>query len=615
MSAFKDELTGMQGRLLSVLHGGSILFIFPPFSRSCQGAVLEPHTLQALVRKKGHQADILYLNILLASLIGVDLYEQISNSPRFWMLGERLFARSAYGMPPLGKRPEVCCDEMASIDGAEGLFPSMRDDRVEFDLEKYLTVEKICSAFIENAIETIAALNYKIVWCTIGWEQTNCSVSICKGLKRLCPDIITLIGGMHCEADMARGVSSLSDAVDHVFSGEPESAFEAFLDGLSVGAPNVGRVVDCPPVRDLDTLPLGDYASFFEQVESFLGDERPKKLVVSYETSRGCWKGEKLRCVFCGLNSAERIRYRSKSPKKVAEELKELTTRYPGAVVFMVDHTPPAEYFHNLYPHLRLPEESSIRYQVVANLTLRDLVHLKAARVNRIQPGIEALSTNTLRLINKGTTTAQNLLLMRNALSVGIFCYWYLLWGLPGDRLSEYEKTLALLPLLRHLQPPDSLALVRFERFSLYVEHPEKFQIRDLRPWGVYHMVFPEEAEVRQLAFRFIGDYPSESRDHPELMREIAKEIDVWKKSWKKANLVMHELGDSFYIHDSRRIDGQIKSHLINLSEALEVMRYDNWTGSQIQRWAVQEKLGVAVDSRYVPLITASPDLLMKFEE
>jgi hypothetical protein len=34
--------------------------IVPPFSRSCKGAYLDPHTLQALAAKKGYKADILY---------------------------------------------------------------------------------------------------------------------------------------------------------------------------------------------------------------------------------------------------------------------------------------------------------------------------------------------------------------------------------------------------------------------------------------------------------------------------------------------------------------------------------------------------------------------------
>jgi len=63
----------MKKQIHSVLKGEGILFISPPFSRSYQGALLAPHTLQALVERKGYKSDILYLNILLASIIGGDL--------------------------------------------------------------------------------------------------------------------------------------------------------------------------------------------------------------------------------------------------------------------------------------------------------------------------------------------------------------------------------------------------------------------------------------------------------------------------------------------------------------------------------------------------------------
>ncbi len=614
MNDFDPDMESMKKKLLSVLKGGEILFIFPPFSRSCQGALLEPHTLQAIAKNRGYESDILYLNILLASIIGVDRYETIAGSPRHWMLGERLFARIAHGMPPLGRSPESCEDEALSVSGEGRNHIPMSYEEVEFDRDAYLAIERICYRFIEEAVSAIASQPYKIVWCTIGWEQTNCAAAIFNRLKRTRPDVVALIGGMHCEGAMAEGVASLSDAVDHVFSGEPEWLFDDFLARFSKGEPTE-RIIIGDPVQDLDALPLGNYDDFFTQVDDFLGDDKPKILVVSYETSRGCWKGEKLRCAFCGLNSDERIHYRYKNAEKVAGELKELNRRHPEAVIFMIDHTPPVEYYRDLYPNLRLPEGCSIRYQIVANMTLQDLIHMKAARVNRIQPGIEALSTNTLRSINKGTTTRQNLMLMRNALSVGIFCYWYLLWGLPGDKLSDYEDTLAMLPLLRHLQPPHVLLHVRFERFSQYTEYPEKYGIHELRPWEVYNMVYPGWADVDKLAICYIGDYPSESREHPELMREIAREMDVWKRSWKTANLVMRTFADSFHIHDSRGIEGKNKSYLLDFPRARDVMRYDVYGKSEYQRWAVEEKLGVVADSWYVPLVTASPDLLREFEE
>ncbi len=49
----------IEEKIRSVLTGGSILIIIPPFSRSTKGAMLEPHTLQALASTGGYRAEIL----------------------------------------------------------------------------------------------------------------------------------------------------------------------------------------------------------------------------------------------------------------------------------------------------------------------------------------------------------------------------------------------------------------------------------------------------------------------------------------------------------------------------------------------------------------------------
>jgi ribosomal peptide maturation radical SAM protein 1 len=601
-------------KILSAIGNGEILFIFPPFSRSCKGAPLDPHTLQALAIQQGYKADILYLNILLASLIGVDLYESISNAPRFWMLGERLFARSAYGLPPLGKSPELCTDEAMSISGNKQGYVTTCYDMEEFDLTTYLNIEDTCYSLIETVAPIIGSLHYKLIWCTIGWEQTNCAIAMFNRIKKFCPDTITLIGGMNCEGEMADGIASLSEAIDYVFSGEIELAFNNFLELYSANKLPSQRVISGSPVKDLDILPLPDYENFFAQVELFWGDDVPRKLIISYETSRGCWKGQRQRCAFCGLNSEERIKYRYKTAETAAKELQELTHRHANTVIFMTDHILPSAYYQELLPTLNLPKEASIRYELLANLSLHDLLKLKAARINRIQPGIEALSTNLLQLIHKGITAHQNVLVLRNALSVGIFVHWYLLWGLPGDKAMDYEKTLKLLPLLRHLQPPSTFLHIRFERFSLYVENPEQYRITNLRPWAVYNMVYPDWADVENIAYRFIGEYPCEAHEHPELIREIAKEVELWRKSWRTSNLIMRAFADYYIVHDSRGL-GKDTTHILNVSQAKAIMTYGEYTASELQQWAVGEKLALVVDSYYVPLITASPEILVTFEE
>ena len=146
------------------------------------------------------------------------------------------------------------------------------------------------------------------------------------------------------------------------------------------------------------------------------------------------------------------------------------------------------------------------------------------------------------------------------------------------------------------------------------VEKAKDFAINRLRPWAVYQTVYPDWADLDKLAYRFIGDYPCAAHEHPGLIREIAKEVQTWKKSWGKAKLVMVPFADYYIVYDSRET-GNLKNHMLDFSRSKEIMKYDTYTESENQEWAVQEKLGVRVDSRYVPLVTASPGLLSEFAQ
>ncbi len=76
----------------------------------------------------------------------------------------------------------------------------------------------------------------------------------------------------------------------------------------------------------------------------------------------------------------------------------------------------------------------------------------------------------------------------------------------------------------------------------------------------------------------------------------------------------MKSFDDEYAIRDGRNICEKVKSHALKYTGAREVMRYGPYKDSKYQKWAVEKKLGVIIDSYYVPLVTASPELLMQFE-
>jgi hypothetical protein len=310
-------------------------------------------------------------------------------------------------------------------------------------------------------------------------------------------------------------------------------------------------------------------------------------------------------------------KYREKSYGKILQDLAILNKRYPGRGVLMTDSIMPLSSHKELIPRLNNEEYSHMHYhfQLKANLKLAELIHLKAAGGHIITPGIEALSTGLLGLLDKGVTAGENLNLLRYCRCLGIYAYWHILWGIPGDKASFYKDTLDLLPLIRHFQPPREINHIQLERTSVYLKNPSLYDIRDYQPLAAYRMIYPEWADIRRLGYFYTAVYPCESHRTPDLIGNLLKEWEIWRQTWKEATLIMKPYLNYYIIHDKRDVTGNSQTHVLERNEAVEVMTTAIYKESETLRWAVDRKLAVLVDGWYIPLVTASPNLLMEFEK
>jgi len=600
------------------LEGGDILLVVPPFSSYTPA--LGPHILQKIAQQKGFKTEILYLDLLLAAVVGFDLSKKLGGLELFqyWtMLNERLFSRKAYGMPALGHTPELIHNEAESTQGSGEDNISFFSKEQDIDYQYFFEVEKSCFRFIEVVGEFIAELPYKILGCTINIGQTNASVALINEVKKLKPEVIGIVGGPNCKGDLAEGIASLSNQINFIFSDESEDTFSTFLDNFAHNnLPTTTTIYEGQPVADLDTIPLPDYKDYLNQFKLFLQDTDQDSPYLFYETGRGCVWGKKSKCSFCS-RVFDGIPTRQKSAKKVLSDLKELKKMYPGKVIFITDDHMPLSYFDELLPTLeKEPDVPVICYYILSNVTLDQLIALKKANVTQINPGIEAFSTSLLKLIRKGTTGRNGLLLLRNARSVGLVTSWNLLWGMPKDTIKPYEDYLEVLPLIHHFQPPVTFTRVHFERFSVYYERPEDFGIKELLPYKAYKMGFPEYANIDKLAFGLMADYHSESIENPDVMAKINAEIEAWKKNFSSTILVIEKDVEGYKIHDHRKNIGRSTSFVVSEELANDIMTAKSYpqNKSHYTDWAIEQKLGVVMDGWYIPLIIAKPALLKAFE-
>jgi len=287
-------------------------------------------------------------------------------------------------------------------------------------------------------------------------------------------------------------------------------------------------------IEDLDTLPIPDYDDYFAQLRSssLTGEERPSLL---FETSRGCWWGEKQHCTFCGLNGAT-MTYRSKSPKRAMDELLYLTNRYPGCKVNAVDNILDMKYFRTFIKELAANQYNfGLFYEVKANLKKEQLKLLKQAGIHTLQPGIESLSDNVLKIMKKGVSALQNIQLLKWCRELDVKPVYNIIWGFPGETLNDYLDTINLIPSITHLTPPVGLGSIRIDRFSPNFTSHTELGFGELTPCPAYGFVYPFEDHIlSNLAYYFTADYKNIGSS---LTPKLSDEIRDWQQSYKDSEL------------------------------------------------------------------------------
>lgn len=591
------------------------LLILPPFA-GIDRPSLGLHTLQACAKSAGLGVSVLYANVLFARILSESRYERLCYAPTSDLLGERIFAKAAYGQA-----------SQPTLSTADRSFRSaLPTDELPTacEIQQY---QQLAIEFSDTLADLIANSGHQIVGCNTTFEQTSAAVAILARIKQRAPRITTLLGGANCEGRMALGIRTLSPCIDVIFSGESEVSFPKFLvsDRRHELAP--GTIIEGEACKNLDQLPALDYSDYYAQLELLAPDGHGRNRANSwlpYETSRGCWWGQKHHCTFCGINGGG-MTFRQKSAQIVLTQLPALLAQHPSNKVLMVDNIMPIGYFDDLLPALAsMALGLHAFYEQKANLTLERVVLLKNAGVAIIQPGIEALSSALLALMKKGVKASQNVALLRYTRSAGVSVNWNILYAFPGDHEEHYESTLRLMPLLRHLNPPSGACHLSIDRFSPYFDRPGDYGIANVRPMEAYETIFPSAAAVPDLAYHFVGDYDCAVRRDASIVPRLDAEIEAWRRSWGKPEakppvLLVEEIDAATYLLCDTRADDTSKHQFrfIDKDQARVALAAQSIAkvSDSLRNWAVDDaQVAVILDGRLIPLACARPELIEQFE-
>jgi magnesium-protoporphyrin IX monomethyl ester (oxidative) cyclase len=529
--------------------------------------------LQAALSGTGIRSKVVYGNFAFAETIGLAAYQAMQYAPTDHLLGEWCFARGLLSGPSedgAAEREDEYLDLVLDV-RCNG-FPAQLEQRKE--LMRWIRAKT--AACVNEIAERIVACRPRIVGCSSVFQQHCASLALLKRIRELSPHTVLLMGGANCEGEMGVATLEAFPWVDCVVSGEADGMFaelcrvllehgrDADPAALPYGAISRAHFrnasLDVPPrpvLRDMDALPIPDYDDYFEALRaSPLADLIEPGLLA--ESSRGCWWGEKSHCTFCGLNGIG-MKYRSKSPERVLSELAELSRRYGTRSFQFVDNILDMSYFKTLLPSLAgVPDKYSLFYETKANLKREQVRVLADAGVRWIQPGIESLDDDVLRLIGKGNSALMNLQLLKWSREFGIDVSWNILCGLPGESDRWYADMAHWLPAIVHLQPPSGLIRVRYDRFSPYHMRPGDFGL-DLEPSRAYAYVYPLPKEsLMRLAYSFeasgtpghIHRGIHDEAGHKELQQVLTEWNDLWHAA--KPVLEVRDDGARLHVFDTR---------------------------------------------------------------
>jgi ribosomal peptide maturation radical SAM protein 1 len=397
--------------------------------------------------------------------------------------------------------------------------------------------DRVIPEWLDDTCEALLAdPELKVVGFSCLSFQTMASLALAKRLKERRPGLRTVFGGASFHRSMGEEFIAKLDFIDAVATGEADQEIVPLFRALLVGEvpadlPGIhcrvdGMVLKGPPphmapAEVLEELPDPVFDDYFGEVEAMgLMDDYSfrDRIFIPYEASRGCWWGEIKHCTYCGLN-AEGMDFRHKSSERALDSLRNLTARYPTKRYIATDNIMPNDYYKTFLPQWakERPRDMTIFYEIRPTINEEQMKALTDAGVIYSVPGIESLSSNLLRVFQKGSRAIQNVHFLKLARMYGMYPLWNLLIHVPGEKEEDYTGMAELFPKIVHYMPPFGGARdVEIHRFSPYFNQWQDFA-ENIRPRPWYSDIYPaEQLDLSQVAYYFDADWrdtlPEEAR-------------------------------------------------------------------------------------------------------
>jgi ribosomal peptide maturation radical SAM protein 1 len=596
---------------------------WPLFSRpSIQIGTLKAHLKRQFPDLK-IDAHHFYLEV--AEALGYRRYQAISE--RTW-LAETVYAALLY--------PE--CSERA-----EYLFQKEAMGKSHLKKTDFKTLTRKVLEISEAFICQIDWEEYGLAGFSICFCQLTASLFFIRKLKKRYPTLFIVVGGSMFTGSAAGNIFDVFPEIDILVNGEGEIALGRLVSCLKdyrdkkIMPPFEGIVtpetaekatpVSFCQMKDLSRLLPPDYSDYFDRMRSF---DPAKRFfpTLPMEISRGCWwqgryLGGKFKgCAFCNLN-LQWDGYRTKNPEQVISEIDYLTETYKTLSVAFTDNLLPMKISRNIFRRINtLKKDVRLFGEIRATTPLEDLRIMKAAGMQEVQIGIEALSTRLLKKLKKGTTAIQNIEIMKHCEMLGIRNSSNLIVYFPGSDPEDVAETLRSLESAYPFRP---LRLVHFwlGLGSPVWQDPGTFGIKAVFNHPNYRSLFPPDV-VQSMRF-IIQAYRGDLGYQKRIWEPVKRKLKAWKNTYaelrqgeKHENILSFRDGRNFLIIRQKRLEGEPMTHRLEGSgRAIYLFCQKNRTIKRIVncfsstpadriepflRMMVDKKLMFREDDRYLSL-------------
>lgn len=319
------------------------------------------------------------------------------------------------------------------------------------------------------------------------------AIKIVKDIKRINPDILTVMGGPHVTFCAEETMRSFPD-VDLIVKGEGDESIVELSDASENGrkwesvdgivfrtGQEIRSTADRKKMTDVDALPLPARHLLP------LGRYRALNMPISMTTSRGC----PFKCIFCVGRKMVGAKVRYRRAKAVVDEMAYLASLgFPQ--INVADDLFTANKKHCvgiceeiLARGLELKWSSFARVDTVSPDVLSKM---RAAGCDSVSFGVETANAGILKTIKKGISTQQVVEAVKMCVDAGITPSASFILGLPGETPDTLKETVEFGKKLKAMG-----VLYGFHLLAPFpgTEIREKHDTYDIRiltdDWTMYH--------------------------------------------------------------------------------------------------------------------------------